>query len=167
VQRIPALDPATANADIRASLDAVKAKLGMVPNIMNTMARAPSVLNGYLAFSAAISRHVAMLERNLGVRLFQRSSRSLNLTEDGDRFLASVTDGVESIQPAIVDVTTHSGKPALKVSVALTFGLDHVLPFLPAFMKRYPDVQLDWSFENRQVDLIGEGFDAAIGGGMN
>src|SRR6516165_1636835 len=116
---------------------------------------------------AAISRHVAMLERNLGVRLFQRSSRSLNLTEDGDRFLASVTDGVESIQPAIVDVTTHSGKPALKVSVALTFGLDHVLPFLPAFMKRYPDVQLDWSFENRQVDLIGEGFDAAIGGGMN
>lgn len=117
---------------------------------------------------AAISRNVAMLERNLGVRLFQRSSRSLSLTDDGDRFLASVTDGVESIQAAIADVTTQSGKPAgvLKVSVALTFGLDYVLPFLPAFMERYPDVQMDWSFENRQVDLIGEGFDAAIGGGM-
>jgi DNA-binding transcriptional LysR family regulator len=117
---------------------------------------------------AAVSRNVAMLERNLGVRLFQRSSRSLTLTEDGERFLASVTDGVESIQSAIAGVTTHSGKPAgvLKVSMALTFGLDHVLPLLPAFMKRYPDVQLDWSFENRQVDLIGEGFDAAIGGGM-
>lgn len=117
---------------------------------------------------AAISRNVAMLERNLGVRLFQRSSRSLTLTEDGDRFLASVVDGVESIQAAIADVTTQSGKPAgvLKVSVALTFGLDHVLPFLPAFMERYPDVQMDWSFENRQVDLIGEGVDAAIGGGM-
>ncbi|MBR1223169.1 LysR family transcriptional regulator [Bradyrhizobium sp. U87765 SZCCT0131] len=117
---------------------------------------------------AAVSRNVAMLERNLGIRLFQRSSRSLNLTEDGDRFLASVTDGVETIQSAIADLRTHSGKPAgvLKVSVALTFGLDHVLPFLPAFMERYPDVQMDWSFENRQVDLIGEGFDAAIGGGM-
>ncbi|WCM27327.1 LysR family transcriptional regulator [Sphingomonas sp. QA11] len=117
---------------------------------------------------AAISRNVAMLERNLGVRLFQRSSRNLSLTEDGDRFLASVTDGVESIQAAIADLTTQSGKPAgvLKVSVALTFGLDYVLPFLPAFMERYPDVQMDWSFENRQVDLIGEGFDAAIGGGM-
>ncbi len=107
---------------------------------------------------AAVSRNVAMLERNLGVRLFQRSSRSLALTEDGERFLASVADGVESIQSAIAGV--------LKVSVALTFGLDHVLPLLPAFMERYPDVQLDWSFENRQVDLIGEGFDAAIGGGM-
>jgi len=118
---------------------------------------------------AAISRNVAMLERNLGVRLFQRSSRSLSLTEDGDRFLASVTDGVESIQAAIADVTTQSGTPAgvLRVSVALTFGLDHVLPFMPAFVERYPDVRLDWSFENRQADLIGEGLDAAIGGEWN
>ena len=117
---------------------------------------------------AAVSRNVAMLERNLSVRLFQRSSRSLTLTEDGERFLASVSEGVESIQAAVAGVTTHSGKPAgvLKVSMPLAFGLDHVLPLLPAFMDRYPDVQVDWSFENRQVDLIGEGFDAAIGGGM-
>ncbi|MGL5117028.1 MAG: LysR family transcriptional regulator [Beijerinckiaceae bacterium] len=117
---------------------------------------------------AAVSRNVAMLERNLGVRLFQRSSRSLTLTEDGVRFRASVSEGVQSIQSAIAGVTTHAGKPAgvLKVSMPLTFGLDHVWPLLPAFMERYPDVQVDWSFENRQVDLIGEGFDAAIGGGM-
>lgn len=117
---------------------------------------------------AAVSRNVAMLERNLGVRLFQRSSRSLTLTENGERFLASVADGVESIQSAIAGMTTHSGKPAgvLKVSMPLTFGLDHVLPLLSAYLDRYPDVQVDWSFENRQVDLIGEGFDAAIGGGM-
>jgi DNA-binding transcriptional LysR family regulator len=109
-----------------------------------------------------------MLERNLGVRLFQRSTRSLTLTEDGERLLASVTDGVEAIQLAIADVTTHAGRPAgvLKVSVALTFGLDYVLPLLPTFMQHYPDVVPDWSFENRQVDLIAEGFDAAIGGGM-
>jgi len=117
---------------------------------------------------AAVSRNVAMLERNLGVRLFQRSSRSLTLTEDGERFLASVTDGVESIQSAIAKVTTQAGRPAgmLKVSMPSTFGQDHVMPLLPAFLERYPDVQLDLSFENRQVDLIGEGFDAAIGGGM-
>lgn len=118
---------------------------------------------------AAVSRNVAMLERNLGVRLFQRSTRSLTLTEDGERFLASVVDGMESIQSAISDVTTHAGKPAgvLKVSMALTFGLDYVLPLLPDFVQRYPDVVPDWSFENRQVDLIAEGFDAAIGGGMD
>lgn len=116
----------------------------------------------------AVSRNVAMLERNLGVRLFQRSTRSLTLTEDGERFLASIADGVESLQLAIADVTTHAGKPAgvLKVSMALTFGLDYVLPLLPAFIQRYPNVVPDWSFENRQVDLITEGFDAAIGGGM-
>lgn len=51
--RIPALDPATAPASVRATLDAVKAKLGMVPNLMKTMAQAPSVLDGYLAFSGA------------------------------------------------------------------------------------------------------------------
>jgi DNA-binding transcriptional LysR family regulator len=117
---------------------------------------------------AAVSRNVAMLERNLGIRLFQRSTRSLTLTEDGERFLASVADSVDSIQSAIADVAMHSGKPAgvLKVSVTLTFCLDYVLPLLPAFMQLYPDVVPDWSFENRQVDLIGEGFDAAIGGGM-
>lgn len=117
---------------------------------------------------AAVSRNVATLERNLGVRLFQRSTRSLTLTEHGERFLASVTAGMESIQSAIRDVTTHAGKPAgvLKVSMALTFGHDYVLPLLPGFLQRYPDVVPDWSFENRQVDLIAEGFDAAIGGGM-
>jgi len=109
-----------------------------------------------------------MLERNLGVRLFQRSTRSQTLTEDSERFLASVRGGVEAIQLAIAGVTTHAGRPAgvLKVSMALTFGLDYVLPLLPAFTQRYPDVVPDFSFENRQVDLIGEGFDAAIGGGM-
>ena len=117
---------------------------------------------------AAISRNVAMLERNLSVRLFQRSSRSLTLTEDGERFLASVTDGVESIRAAIADVTTQSGEPAgiLKVSMPPTLGMDYVIPLLPSFMDRYPDLRLDLNFENRQVDLIGEGFDAAIGGGM-
>ncbi len=118
---------------------------------------------------AAVSRNVAMLERNLGVRLFQRSSRSLTLTEDGERFLASVSEGLESIQSAIAGIKTHAGKPAgvLKVSMPLTFGLAHVLPSLPAFLDRYPDVDVDWSFENRRVDLIGEGFDAAIGGDMD
>lgn len=109
-----------------------------------------------------------MLERNLGVRLFQRSTRSLALTEDGERFLASVIGGLESIKSAISDATTNAGQPAgvLRVSMAMTFGQDYLLPLLPAFMQRYPHVVPDWSFENRQVDLVAEGFDAAIGGGM-
>jgi DNA-binding transcriptional LysR family regulator len=48
----------------------------------------------------------------------------------------------------------------------LTFGIDFVLPILPAFRERYPNIRLDWHFENRQVDLIAEGFDVAIGAGF-
>jgi DNA-binding transcriptional LysR family regulator len=117
---------------------------------------------------AAVSRNVAMLERNIGVRLFQRSTRSLTLTEDGEAFLASVVDGVQSIQSAIDGVAMQSGKPAgvLRVSMAHTFGIDFVLPLLPSFLNKFPDVIPDWNFENPAVDLVADGFDAAIGGGM-
>lgn len=117
---------------------------------------------------AAVSRNVAQLERHLGTRLFLRSTRRLRLTEAGERFLAAVVDGLDAIRRAIADVTGKAGQPAgvLRVSVAPAFGLEYVLPLLPAFVERYPDVVPDWSFDNRQVDLIADGFDAAIGGGI-
>ena len=118
---------------------------------------------------AAVSRNVAMLERNLGVRLFQRSTRKLTLTEAGERFLEAIHGNLDGLQAAIAGVASDRGEPAgvLKVSMSLTFGIDHILPLLPAFMERYPRVRADWHFDNRQVDLIAEGFDAAIGGGFD
>lgn len=117
---------------------------------------------------AAVSRNVAMLERNIGVRLFQRSTRKLSLTEAGEGFLASIGGNLEALQAAISAVSSDRGEPAgvLKVSLAPTFGIGHVLPLLPAFLARYPLIRPEWHFENRQVDLIAEGYDAAIGGGF-
>ncbi|MDD2089813.1 LysR substrate-binding domain-containing protein [Pseudomonas guariconensis] len=117
---------------------------------------------------AAISRNVAQLETNLGVRLFQRSTRRLTLTEAGERFLGNVGGGLESIQAAITDLTSSAGAPAglLRVSAAPAFGRDHLLPLMPDFLARYPAVTPEWHFDNRQVELITEGFDAAIGGGI-
>ena len=117
---------------------------------------------------AAVSRNVAMLERNLGVRLFQRSTRSLTLTEAGERFFGSITGNLEGLQAAIADVANERAEPAgvLKVSLSPNFGTDHVLPLLPEFRARYPLVAIDWRFESRQVDLVAEGLDAAIGGGF-
>ena len=117
---------------------------------------------------AAVSRNVAMLERNLGVRLFHRSTRKLTLTEAGERFLHAIRGNLEKLQASIASVATDRGEPAgvLKVSMSLTFGVDYILPLLPEFLKRYPKVRPDWQFESRQVDLIAEGFDAAIGGGI-
>jgi len=117
---------------------------------------------------AAVSRNVAMLERNLGIRLFQRSTRKLTLTEAGERFLLAIRDNLDQLQASIASVGTDCGEPAgvLRVSMGMTFGVEYILPLLPDFLKRNPDVRVDWQFENRQVDLIAEGFDAAIGGGI-
>lgn len=117
---------------------------------------------------AAVSRNVAMLERNLGVRLFHRSTRKLTLTEEGEAFRLAIADNLEGIQAAIAGIATENGEPAgrLKVSMPPTVGVMHILPLLPAFRARYPQVLPEWHFETRQVDLIAEGYDVAIGGGF-
>jgi DNA-binding transcriptional LysR family regulator len=117
---------------------------------------------------AAVSRNVAILERNLGVRLFHRSTRKLTLTEAGERLLLGIRGNLEELQASIASVATDRGEPAgvLKVSMGLTFGVDYIVPLLPEFLRRYPKVRPDWQFESRQVDLIAEGIDAAIGGGI-
>lgn len=118
---------------------------------------------------AAVSRNVAMLERNVGVRLFHRSTRKLTLTEAGERFLGAIGGSLAELQAAIAGIRTEAGGPAgvVKVSMAPTFGLTHLMPLLPNFMKRYPLVRPEWHFENRQVDLVAESYDAAIGGGFD
>jgi DNA-binding transcriptional LysR family regulator len=117
---------------------------------------------------AAVSRNVAALEANLKLRLFHRSTRSLTLTEAGERFLIAMRDHLEGLQGAIAEISNEQADPAgiLKVSLSPAFGIEYVLPMLPDFMKRYPLVRPEWMFENRQVDLVGEGYDAAVGGGF-
>src|SRR5207247_5881011 len=75
---------------------------------------------------------------------------------------------LDELQASIASVATDRGEPTgvLKVSMGMTFGVEYILPLLPDFLKRYPNIRADWQFENRQVDLIAEGFDAAIGGGI-
>lgn len=117
---------------------------------------------------AAVSRNVAQLEVNLGVRLFQRTTRRITLTEAGERFLANVGIGLDSVQAAIADVTGNAGEPAgvLRISAAPGFARDILLPLMPSFLQRYPGIVPEWYLDNRQVDLVAEGFDAAIGGGI-
>jgi DNA-binding transcriptional LysR family regulator len=117
---------------------------------------------------AAVSRNVATLEKNLGIRLFQRSTRKLTLTEAGERFLLEMRDHLEGLQAAIATAATDGEEPAgiLKVSMSPSFGTQYLLPRLPEFRMRYPKLRVEWMFENRQADLIGEGYDAAIGAGF-
>jgi DNA-binding transcriptional LysR family regulator len=117
---------------------------------------------------AAVSKHVAKLERRLGVRLFQRTTRSLTLTETGHRLYAETAGPARAVSRALETLTERDAQPAgtLRVSVASGFARQFVLPLMPAFLARYPAIRLDWSYDNRRVDLVKEGFDAAIGGGI-
>jgi len=118
--------------------------------------------------AAAVSKNVARLEANLGIRLFQRSTRSLTLTEAGERFYLQVAGGLETIQGAIAQIGVTREIPAgrLRVNMSPSFAYDYALPLLKTFRQRYPAVVPDWHLEIRRVDLIGDGFDVAIGGGM-
>jgi len=118
--------------------------------------------------AAAVGKNVAKLEVGLGVRLFHRSTRRLTLTEAGSLFLGEVRGGLETIQSAVANLASVGGQPAgtLKVSMGASFGQQYMVPMLGEFLRRYPGIVPDWHFDNRQVDLIGEGFDAAIGGGI-
>ncbi|WP_300749683.1 LysR family transcriptional regulator [Janthinobacterium sp.] len=117
---------------------------------------------------AAVSKNVARLETSLGLRLFQRSTRRLTLTEGGERFLRQVGGPLGALHDAISEAAGEGRPPSgiLKISMAPSFGRRYVLPLLGGFVERYPGVVPDCHLDNRPVDLVGEGFDAAIGGGV-
>lgn len=117
---------------------------------------------------AAVSKQVGLFERRLGARLFQRTTRSLTLTESGERLYAEAAGPARALEQALAALAVDNASPAgtLRVSVAPGFARQHVLPLMPEFLKRYSALRLDWSFENRRVDLVKEGFDAAIGAGI-
>ncbi len=117
---------------------------------------------------AAVSKNVARLEAHLGLRLFQRSTRKLTLTLGGEQFYRQVSDPFSTLREAFASAAQEDGKPAgvLKVSMGVAFGREYLVPLLGEFLALYPAIVPDWHFENRTVDLIAGGFDAAIGGGI-
>ena len=117
---------------------------------------------------AGVSKSMARLESDLGVRLFHRSTRRLALTESGERLLQQVNGPLSALQGALSTVRHRDDAPSgtLKVSTGQAFGRRFLVPLLAEFLLAYPAVLPDWHFDNRQVDLVGEGFDAAIGGGF-
>ncbi|MYM94786.1 LysR family transcriptional regulator [Duganella vulcania] len=118
---------------------------------------------------AAVGKNIARLEGRLGVRLFQRSTRSLSLTEAGQQFLDEVGGSLSTIQNAVANLASAGGQPAgtLRVSMPVNFGRQYIVPMLGEFLQRYPAISPDWAFDNRPVDLIAQSFDAALGGGID
>lgn len=111
-----------------------------------------------------VSKHIARLEKTLGVRLFHRSTRHVQLTEHGKRLLERVAPSLANIDEAMAEVVDHEPCPSgtLKVSVALSFGHQCLLPFFNQFIKTYPNVRLVCSFEDRYIDLNNSDVDVII-----
>ena len=111
-----------------------------------------------------ISKQVAELEEQTGVRLFDRTTRRVSLTEGGQLYLERcrrVLDELDAAESAL-DRMRVEPRGRLRVSAPLSFGVLHLAPFLPAFLQQFPQIRLDLSLNDRHVDLIEEGFDLAI-----
>ena len=113
---------------------------------------------------AAVSRHVSDLEARLQVRLLQRTTRKLSLTDEGAIFHARCKELLAEVEEAEAEISSRSGQASglLKVNVPVTFGLLHLAPLWAAFQSRHPGVLLDVTLADRIVDLVEEGYDLAV-----
>ena len=113
---------------------------------------------------AMVSRRLAALESRLGVRLVNRTTRSLHLTVEGTRYYDACARVLSEIEEADAAVSVGRADPqgALKVALPASFGHQHVAPLIPRFAELYPQVQLALSLSDRRVNVIEEGYDVAI-----
>jgi LysR family transcriptional activator of dmlA len=113
---------------------------------------------------AAVSRSVAILEQEIGARLFNRSTRRLNLTDDGQFFLEHVVDGLDTLSTAKEVLKDHNGKTGGKLSVSLpnAFCKHYMMPHLPDFLAAFPELELDLHVGDYTTDLLAGGFDVVV-----
>ncbi len=117
---------------------------------------------------AAVSKSLAKLEAQLGVRLLQRSTRRLALTAEGERFLDKARTALRALDEAVADVTQSATEASgrVRISVGHAFGREWVLPLLPALTAAHPGLSIELDLDNRPVDLVAEGYDIGIRGGV-
>ncbi|HEV2558277.1 MAG TPA: LysR family transcriptional regulator [Microvirga sp.] len=128
-------------------------------------ARSMSAAGRELGLSpAVISKRVRRLEERLGVRLLQRTTRQLALTEAGQGFYERVVSILSSVEEAEAWVARGSDtvRGLLRVSAPTSFGRLHVAPALARFLEQYPAIGIDLQLSDAFVDIVGEGFDVAI-----
>lgn len=117
--------------------------------------------------SAAVSKNVAGLEKALGVRLMNRTTRTLQLTDEGSTFLRQARIALEALDAAVDTVVTQRLGPSgrVRISTSSAFGREQLLPILPGLLSRHPALSVEVDFDDRVVDLVRDGYDLAVRGG--
>jgi len=115
---------------------------------------------------AAVSRSVSRLEQRLGARLFVRTTRQIKLTDGGQAYFAQCRQALTQLVDAESEVTGKQSAPAGQIRISLPVPYAHyrVLPLLPEFRRRYPEVTIETNISNRNIDFVAEGYDLAIRG---
>lgn len=114
--------------------------------------------------TASASRRVSSLEKALGIRLLNRTTRRLSLTEAGQQFYSDVQSVLGGLQEA--EETLRRGDAVvsgnLRMAAPMSFGLQRVAPLVPEFLARHPEIDLHLQLEDRRTDLYAEGIDLAL-----
>ena len=115
---------------------------------------------------AAVSRAVARLEARLGSQLFMRTTRRVRLTEGGTNYHRQCREALGQLMEAERELNGEQRQPGgtVRISLPTSYGHHRVLPLLPLFRERYPEVQLEIQLSNRNVDFTAEGYDLAVRG---
>jgi DNA-binding transcriptional LysR family regulator len=113
---------------------------------------------------SALSHAIAGLEKRLGVRLINRTTRSVSLSEAGEHFLARVSPALREIAGAMEDVNAFRDTPTGTLRINLKERAAHQIlrPVVAKFLRRYPDMNVELAMEGRPIDIVAEGFDAGV-----
>lgn len=112
----------------------------------------------------AVSKAIAKLEAELGVKLLYRTTRSVSLTPEGERFYEGVTPLVQEMTALTNELTESLSQPQgrLKISMGAAYGRIWGTQLMPAFLKQYPQISVELSLDDQDVDLAAEGIDVAL-----
>ncbi|MHA7775143.1 LysR family transcriptional regulator [Roseibium sp. M-1] len=114
--------------------------------------------------TTALSNLIGKVERQLGVRLFNRTTRSVSLTDAGRTFVEQVAPALRDIHEAMAVVRSQQDTPSgtLRINAFATGAREILAPLVLAFLRRYPQVHIDLVTEGRIVDIVAEGFDLGL-----
>ncbi|MFQ3789004.1 LysR substrate-binding domain-containing protein [Halomonas sp. A29] len=114
--------------------------------------------------TTALSNTIAKLEANLGTRLFNRTTRSVSLTEAGMMYVDRVGPALQDLRGALEAVRSHSAGPTgvLRINAFASAAREALLPLVLEFLRRHPQVHIDLVTEGRLVDIVSEGFDLGV-----
>ena len=124
-------------------------------------ARSPAPPSGWACPSRSCRRRVARLEEQLGARLLTRSARGAQPTDVGQAYYeraAAILADLEAAQEVVAEAVTQIAGP-IRLTAPLSFGISYLAPALAEFARLHPGVELDIEFEDRNVDLVGGGYD--------